>query len=187
MTGNDSMRPSTLVWIDAREAVIVSFRDDEILAERMESEVPEHHRATGHVRHDPAIRHGGGAPQTAGEPRRLEYLKRFITGVADRLAPDDDLVIMGPGTVHERLARQVAASDRRHGRRRDIVSEASRQLTDRQLDARLRVFAGAKTRRRTLGAYRWVESPGRLASGKAQCPPRRVVEKRPRERGPEAP
>jgi hypothetical protein len=177
-------RPSTLVWIDAREAVIALWHDDGARLERVESEVPPHHRATGRVRHDPRIRHGGGgSPQTAGEPHRLEHLERFIAEVASRLDPEDDLMIIGPGTVPERLDRHVLESDVHHGRHRAIACEASPKLTDRQLIARLRVFAGAETRRRTVGAYRWGEPPARLASGRAECPPRRVVEKLPRRRG----
>ena len=171
-------RPSTLVWIDAREAIIVGWKGDWARLERVESDVPAHHRATGHVRHDPGIRHGGGAsPQDAGEPRRLEHLERFVEDIADRLAPDDDLLIIGSGTVHERLDRHVRESDAHHGRHRTIVCEASRARTERQLIARLRAFAGVESRRHTVGAYRWSEPPAHLRSGQAQPAPRRVVEK----------
>ena len=146
------MRPSTLVWIDAREAVIVRWRDDRARLERVDSDVPAHHRATGHVRHDPGVRHGGGGPpQTAGEPHRLEHLDRFVEQIANRLPPGDDLLILGPGTVHERLERLVRETDERHERSRGVSCEASSQLTDRQLIARLRHFAGADPRRRTVG------------------------------------
>ena len=176
-------RSSTLVWIDAREAVIVRWQDDRARIQRVESDVPAHHRATGHVRHDPEIRHGGGgSPPDAGEPRRLEHLGRFVVDIANRLAPDDDLLIIGPGTVHERLDRHVQESDRHRGRHRNIACEASRPLTDRQLIARLRAFAGVETRRRTVGAYRWSAPPAHSRSGQAQLAPRRLVEKPPRER-----
>jgi hypothetical protein len=181
--GDEMARASTLVWIDAREAVIVRWQDDRARLERVESEVPAHHRTTGHVRHDPTVRHGGGgSPQTADEPHRLEHLERFVREVAHRLAPDDDLLIIGPGTVHERLERHLSESDRHHGRHRDIACEASPPLTDRQLIARLRVFAGAEPPRRTVGACRWSEPPAHRPSGQAQLQ-RHVVEKRPREEG----
>ncbi len=186
--GDERTRPSTLVWIDAREAVIVRWRGGVARLERVESDVPAHRRATGHVRHDPSVRHGGGgSPQSAGEPHRLEHLERFVDDIASRLAPDDDLLMIGPGTVHARLARQVAASDGRHGRHRDIACEASPPLTDRQLIARLRRFAGIESRRRSAGAYRWIELPEHRAPRQAELLPRRVVDKPSRDRAQEAP
>ena len=142
------MRACTLVWIDAREAVIVRWHDDRAHLERLDSDVPAHHRATGNVRHDPAV------------PR------------------DDDLLILGPGTVRERLERLVRDMDEHHQRTRAISGEASSRLTDRQLIARLRHVVGADPRRRTVGAYRWNEPPSERPSGHAQPGPRRVVEKR---------
>ena len=183
MTAKTDAHRTTLVWIDAREAVIVRMQGDRPRIERVESEVPPHHRATGHVRHDPAIRHGGGGPQSAGEPHRIEHLNRFVGAIANRLAVDDDLLVLGPGTVHERLARDLSESDGHHGRRRAVACQTSPPLTDRQLIARSRRFAGAEPRRRSVGAYRWSEQLGRRPSGKANVQPRRVVTKPPRDRG----
>jgi hypothetical protein len=184
----DEARPSTLVWIDAREARIVRLHGGRARLDRVESEVPAHHRATGHVRHDPGIRHGGGgSPQSAGEPHRLEHLNRFVLDIANRLPPGDDLLILGPGTVHERLARHLSKSDGHHGRHRDIACEASPPMTDRQLMARLRRFAGVEPRRRSVGAYRWSQPAAHRPSGQTQPPPRRVVNKPPPERGQDAP
>ena len=149
------MAARTLVWIDAREAVIVRWHDDQAQVERVDSEVPAHHRATGHVRHDPGVRHGGGGPaQTAGEPHRLEHLARFVEQIAHRLPPDEDLLILGPGTVREHLERSVRDSDEHSERSRVVTCEASPRRTDRQLVARLRQFMGVEPRRRTVGAYR---------------------------------
>lgn len=181
--------PSTMVWIDAEAAAIVRLRGGRAGIERVASEVPPHHRATGHVRHDPAIRHGGGggSPQTAGEPRRLEHLKRFVLDVADRVGTVDDLLILGHGTVHERLARHLAESDANHGRRRAIICEVSPRLTDRQLIARLRRFAGVEPRRQTVGASRWSQPSAGRPSGRAHLLPCRVVDKPLHRRGREAP
>jgi hypothetical protein len=171
----------TLVWIDAAEAIIVRRQNDRARIERVTSDVPAHHRATGHVRHDPAIRHGGGgSPQTAGEPHRLEHLIRFVVDIANRLPEGDDLLIMGPGAVRERLALLLSESDRHHECHRDVTCEVSPPLTDRQLIARLRRFAGGEPRRRTVGAYRWSQPSARGPSGRALLSPRRIVNKPPR-------
>jgi hypothetical protein len=158
--GPGEARPSTLVWIDSEEAVIVRLLEGSPRVEHIESAVPPHHRATGHVRHDPAVRHGGGGrAQDAGEPHRLEHLRQFIAQVANRLPRSDNLLILGPGTVHERLAGHLAHRPAQPGHHGEIVREASPPLTDRQLVARLRRFAGVEPRRRSVGAYRSSEPP----------------------------
>lgn len=173
-------RSNTIVWIDARQAVIVCWRDADAHLERVDSDVPAHHRATGHVRHDPGVRLGGGPPRAAGEPHRLEHLDHFVDDVADRLRDDDDLLILGPGTVRERLEREVSERDRRHGHDRWVTCEAAPPLTDRQLIARLRHLAGSDAPRMTFGSYRWSEPLPRRQSGQLLVQPRRVVEKPPR-------
>jgi hypothetical protein len=169
----EATRPVTVVWIDSREARIVRGVAH---VERLESEVPAHHRSTGHVRHDPLVRHGGGGPaQTAGEPHRLEHLERFLDQVMGRLSPEDDLLIVGPGTVRVHLACRLRDADRHRGAARRILTEPARPVTDRQLMARSRVLAGGPARRVTVGAYRW--SAPRGPAGASRSWPRRVAEK----------
>ena len=176
--GMPATRSTTLVWIDAREAIIVRWHDNRARLERVASDVPPHHRATGHVRHDPVMRHGGGgSPQTAGEPRRLEHLERFLAQIAERVSPDDDLLILGPGTVHERLEQRIQVADETRGRVRTITGEPSSRMSDRQLMAHLRRFVGIDPRRRTIGAHRWSEPARHRPPGEPIGLPRRLGDK----------
>ena len=169
-------RKVLLVWIDSREAILLRWADDAARIERLRSDVPAHHRATGNVRHSPVIRHGGGgAPQTAGEPRRLEHLQRFVETVMDRVAPDEDVLCLGPGTVHERLGREIRARDDRHHLERSVRCEPSPRQTHAQLTARLRRAIGEQPRRRTVGAYRWSERLPVERSGRSTALPNRVA------------
>ncbi len=146
-------RTCVLVWIDAEEAILVRWDGDEADVSRLASDVPGRRRSTGHVRHDPRVRRGGGGtPQSAGEPRRLELLRRFVDSVADLLATNDDLLILGPGTVRKRLERAVGDADGRDRRERAVASEASPRLTEPQLVARLRTELGQEPPRRVAGA-----------------------------------
>jgi hypothetical protein len=172
-TSDAPARSRTLVWIDAREAVIVRSADGEITVEHIGSDVPAHVRSTGHVRHDPSIRHGGGRTQTALDAHRVEHLERFTASVAGALPTADDLTILGSGPVHEQLARLVRASDRRHHRVRDVECAAAPRRTDRQLAARLQRSMGHEPRRRSVGAYRW----GRAEGDTSSRWPRRVTPK----------
>ncbi len=173
------VRPWTVVWIDSKEATIARWVDGRPRILRLQSDVPAHHRATGHVRHDPTNRHGGGGPpQTAGEPHRLEHLARFLDHVASRLPDQDDLAILGPGTVREHLETLVTDADAQHRRSRIVICEASKPLTDGQLVAKLRALVGLKPARRTVGAYRWTGRGPITRSGRITAP-RRVLQKPP--------
>ena len=146
-------KDSVLVWIDAEEAVLVRWRDEAATIEQVRSDVPGKRRSTGHVRHDPRIRHGGGGtPQSAGEPRRLERLRQFVAAVTDRIAADEDVIILGSGTVRTRLETSLREADRVAPDARTVTSEASPRLTHPQLVARLREAIGAEAPRRVVGA-----------------------------------
>lgn len=150
-----AIRPSTLVWIDSREAIIVRWAGGRSEVRHLRSMVPVRRRATGHVRHDPCIRHGGGGPQS-DEPHRLEHLDRFMAAVEGGLPADDDLYLLGPGAIHEQLAARLREHDRGSGIPRRIRCETAARLTDPQLVARLREAVGSTPRRRcpTTGALR---------------------------------
>lgn len=135
-------RPTLLVWIDAEEAVLVRW-DGEPHVGRLRSDVPGRREATGHVRHDPTVRHGGGgAAQDKIERDRDGHLRAFVGAVAAGIDPGEDVEIVGPGTVRTDLARLIVNEDRRHGRERSVIVEAARPMSERQLVARLRERIG---------------------------------------------
>jgi hypothetical protein len=141
-------RPRTVIWIDSRTAILARWDGTETTVVRLRSDVPVHRRSTGHVTHHPAIPHGGGvAPQTDGEARRLEHLGHFLRTVAERIAAYDALDILGPGTVHERLAALMRDEDAAQHRERPVTVAAAPPLTERQIIARLRALAGFRAPR----------------------------------------
>ena len=150
-----ALHPWCLVWIDAREARVLTWSEDGAHTEELTSDVPIHRASTGHVRHDPSFRHGGGGgPQTAGDPRRQEYLNRFVEEVATHVPATHDVKVVGPGETHERLADHLRVFDRRHGLAREVADEASTRLTRPQLVAMLRDLVGVPARRRRMGGRR---------------------------------
>jgi hypothetical protein len=140
---------TTLVWIDSEEAIIVRW-DDRATVERVRSQVQGRHRSSGHVRVDPSVPHGGGrASADALERARREHLRAFIEDVAAHVPPADDVMVVGPGVVRERLERDIRADDRKHGRPRHVHSAAAERLTEQELVTRVRTMAGDAPRRRT--------------------------------------
>ena len=158
----DPTRDRTLVWIDARDALIGHWHGGSVTLERLHSDVPSRHRAMGHIRRDPSVRHGGGAAQDAAEANRLEHLARFIDLVATRVKLDGDVLVLGPGTVRDRLGHRLHETERLAVEGHEITVGAAGRLTEPQFIARLRHFAGADPRRRTTGAPH--RSPSRTAA-----------------------
>jgi len=138
-------RPVTLVWIDARDAIVLRWQDGPKVT-RHRLNVPPHEKSAGHVRLAPG-RHGGGGAQTGLETHRLEHLRQELARVAGLLPDDEDIVIIGPGTVRERLAAELSADDEKAARTRQINSERAHRMTEAQLVGRLRELAGMPPRR----------------------------------------
>lgn len=167
-----------LVWIDSKLARILRWRG-RVVAEKLVSDVPAHVRSTAHVRHDPRVRHGGsGRGQDDAERRRNEHLRAFLKAVAARLHEEDEIEILGTGTVGERLAALLRRQTAQRDPRPMVTALHSMLLTPRQLATRLRQRLGLQPRRRTVGAYRWSGDLPHTPSG-AVTGPRKVLEKSP--------
>jgi hypothetical protein len=130
---------ATGVGISARSATVLRWSPELTVRHRIDSTVPGRHRATGR---QPTERH------PAGEGHRDEHMRTFFAEVALALPVDDDLLLVGDGEVVEHFAEQVRTDDGSHGRKRRIEVEKSGRLTERELLARIRAFAGSPARRR---------------------------------------
>jgi hypothetical protein len=128
----------TLAWIDSREAFVVRWLDGQAQVAHLESDVPAHRVESGFT------------PQDAVEGHRLEHLARFVAQVAARLPAADDLVLIGPGTVREHLANEVAQQDARHHRARRVACRAAGPRTVPQLVATLRHEIGDEPPRKPI-------------------------------------
>jgi hypothetical protein len=74
-------------------------------------------------------------------------MRSFFDHVAHWLPVEDDLLLTGDGEVVEHFADLIRADDASHGHHRRIQVEKSGAITDRQLLARIRTFAGSPARR----------------------------------------
>lgn len=143
--------PTTLVWIDSDEALIVRW-DAGATIERVASDVPPHHGSTGDLPHDRALGHDSeGGPRDRFERDRQTHLRAFVHAVAEHVPPTDAVRIVGPGVVRLRLGRVLRAEDRRLLRTRSVESRASAPLTEHQLVANVRALAGDPAPRRSTG------------------------------------
>jgi hypothetical protein len=129
---------TTGVWISADSATLLRWSPELTVRHRIASTVPGRHRSTGRP---PTEEHPGG------EGHRDEHMRTFLDQVAHALPVDDDLLLVGDGEVVEHFADQVRTGDANHGRERRIQVEKSGPISERQLLARIRTFAGSPAKR----------------------------------------
>jgi hypothetical protein len=129
---------TTGVWISANSATVLRWSPVLTVRDRIDSTVPGRHRSTGRP---PTEEHPGG------EGHRDEHLRAFFDHVARVLPVDDDLLLVGDGEVVEHFADHIRTDDANHGRERRIEVEKSDPITERQLLARIRTFAGSPAKR----------------------------------------
>jgi len=126
---------TTGVWMSASLATVLRLGPDGLVSrEEIDSDVAGRHRSTGRP---PTADH----PQ--GEGRRDEHMRLFFERVASVVPEQDDVLLMGDGEVVEHFADQVRTGDQARGHKRRVGLEKSGPVTDRQLLARMREFAGS--------------------------------------------
>jgi thiamine phosphate synthase YjbQ (UPF0047 family) len=130
---------TTGVWISAASATILRWGPDGVtIRERLDSQVPARHRSTGRP---PTEDH------PAGEGHRDEHMRAFFAQVTSTVPVEDDLLLVGDGEVVEHFEHQIHEHDRSRGTVRRIQVEKSGPVTEPQLLARIRAFAGSPARR----------------------------------------
>ena len=129
---------TTGVWMTADSATVLRWSPELTVRHGIDSTVPGRHRSTGRP---PTEEHPGG------EGHRDEHMRTFLDQVAKVLPVEDDLLLVGDGEVVEHFADHVRTDDDKHGRERRIQVEKSGPISERQLLARIRTFAGSPANR----------------------------------------
>jgi hypothetical protein len=129
---------TTGVRISANSATVLRWSPELTVRHHIDSTVPGRHRSTGRP---PTEEHPGG------EGHRDEHMRTFLDQVAHALPAEDDLLLVGDGEVVEHFADRIRTDDANHGRERRIEVERIGPLTERQLLARIRSFAGSPAKR----------------------------------------
>ena len=133
----------TGVWISASSATVLKWGSDGVVnRQAIDSGVPGRHRSTGRP---PTEDH------PSGEGHRDERMRVFFAQVSAAIPIDHDLLLVGDGEVVEHFADAIRSHDHDRGIARRIGLEKSGPITDRQLIARIREFAGSPARRTMPG------------------------------------
>jgi hypothetical protein len=134
---------TTGIWISSASATVLRWAPEGIVSrEVIESLVPGRHRSTGRP---PTEDH------PAGEGHRDERMRVFFNQISAAVAVEDDLLLIGDGEVVDHFAEQVRSHDRGHNAKRRVELVKSGPMSEPQLVARIREFAGSPARRTLPG------------------------------------
>ena len=132
------MKKNTGLWIDHKEAVLVSIEGDQTVVQRVVSGAERHHKPSG------GWKSGGTAvAQTVSnehvdEERRKHQYNSFYQKVIELLGDSANLVIFGPGEAKVELAKAIAKLCELH--KKVAAIEACDRLTENQLIAKIKTF-----------------------------------------------
>jgi peptide subunit release factor 1 (eRF1) len=121
------------IWIDHRDAILVTFRGEQVTGEEeLFSEIGPH-------------THGGGWAQHRIEAHRHEMLKHYYEEVIQHLGPVDEILILGPGQAKHELHHSI---DHHKGLAGSVLAVLSApRMTEQQVIAEAEEFFAPESQR----------------------------------------
>ena len=119
------MKTAVGLWIDHRQAVIVSVEGHAETIQRVSSNVEGHHRQSGMA----------GPADDARQREMTEYLNGYYEEVVSRIRDAESILIFGPGEAKGELKARLE-KDKLGGR--VVGIETSDKMTDPQIVAKVR-------------------------------------------------
>ena len=123
---NHQMPRRVAIWLDHREAILITFRGEQVTGEEeLFSEVGSH-------------THGGGWAQHRIEAHRHEVLKHYYEEVIQHLGPVDEILLLGPGQAKHELHQSI---DHHKGLRGKVIAvQGADRLTEQEVIAEAEQF-----------------------------------------------
>lgn len=125
------------VWIDEREALIVSYNSGLIKLKRLYSEVESYH-VTGGAGSSTPYGPQDAVSETGYLRRKKQQLKRYFKLVIQELESARRIYVLGPAEAKEGLVKDLVASKEVVYERLNV--ETADSMTDNQLKARVSKF-----------------------------------------------
>lgn len=127
------------IWIDSREAIIITFSKHKERLIRVESEVEDFH-VRGGARADTPYGTQLAVSEQHYLKRKQHQFKLFFYKVLEHLTETDELVIYGPGEVRKAFQETILKLHQRHYQ--VVGCFAMDKMTDNQIKAAARNFFG---------------------------------------------
>ena len=127
------------LWIDHRQAVIVSITDDGETIKRMDSDIERKVRLSGGSR---TAKTPYGPQQVSVDGKQQErinrQLRQYYQQIIRRIQDAAKILILGPGEAKTELKKEMEKSKELASKK--ITVEPADKMTERQIAARVRQF-----------------------------------------------
>lgn len=136
------MKKKIGIWIDHKEAIIVSVEGDQSSVERIESNAESHFRPSGGWKAGATSVAQSVSREQKAEERRKHQFHNFYQMVIKVIGKAENIFIFGPGEAKLELSKEIK---KLKGQADRIVAvEASDRLTENQIVAKVKSFYATK-------------------------------------------
>jgi hypothetical protein len=126
------------IWVDHKEAILVSLEGDQAAVERVESNAESHYRPSGGWKASGSSVAQSVSKEGKADERRKHQFHNFYQEVIKKTSEADNIFIFGPGEAKLELAKEIKLIK---GHRDKITAvEASDRLTENQIVAKVKSF-----------------------------------------------
>jgi hypothetical protein len=132
------MKKNTGVWIDHREALVVSMEGDETIVLHIESGAEMHHKPSGGWKASGTSVAQSVSNEHTDEERRKHQYHAFYQNVIKLFGDSDAIVIFGAGEAKTELAKEMEKAGVFHGKVRGV--ETCDRITEKQFIAKVKEF-----------------------------------------------
>ena len=126
------------IWIDHKEAILVSIEGDQTTVERIESNAESHYRPSGGRKAGSTSVAQSVSKEQKADERRKHQFHKFYQMVIKKTGNADNIFIFGPGEAKLELAKEIKKIKGQHDRIAAV--EVSDRLTENQIVAKMRSF-----------------------------------------------
>jgi len=137
----DIMKKKIGIWIDHKEAILVSLEGGQATVERIESSAESHFRPSGGWKAAGTSVAQSISKEQKADERRKHQLHDFYQMVIKKVGKVENIFIFGPGKVKLELAKEIEKIKGQHDRIAAV--ETSDRLTENQIVAKVKSFFSA--------------------------------------------
>ncbi len=132
------MKKNTGIWIDHKEAFLVSIEGDQTFVQHLESGAESHLKPAGGWKAGGTVVAQAVFNEHTAEERRKHQYQAFYTMVIELLADSSKIAIFGPGEAKIEFAKALGKVNELHTKVTGV--EACERLTEKQLIAKVKTL-----------------------------------------------